>query len=46
MPPSWSIKRLTRAGNIAIYVGLFGHAGDDEVWTEPFKEMLDDSTSA
>ncbi len=23
-------------------VGLFGHAGDDEVWTEGAKEMLDD----
>ena len=35
-------KRLTLAGNIVISVGLFGHAGDDEVWTEGFKEMLDD----
>ena len=35
-------KRLTLAGNIAISVGLFGHAGDDEVWTEGVKEMLDD----
>ena len=23
-------------------VGLFGHSGDDEVWTEGTKEMLDD----
>ena len=35
-------KRLTLAGNIVISVGLFGHAGDDEVWTEDVKEMLDD----
>ena len=35
-------KRLTLAGNIVISVGLFGHAGDDEVWTEGVKEMLDD----
>lgn len=26
-------KRLTLAGNIVIDVGLFGHSGDDEVWT-------------
>lgn len=25
-----------------ISVGLFGHSGDDEVWTEGTKEMLDD----
>ena len=35
-------KALTLAGNIVISVGLFGHAGDDEVWTEGTKEMLDD----
>ena len=35
-------KRLTLAGNIVISVGLFGHYGDDEVWTEGTKEMLDD----
>ena len=35
-------KRLTLAGNIVISVGLFGHSGDDEVWTEGTKEMLDD----
>ncbi len=34
-------KRLTLEGNIVISVGLFGHAGDDEVWTEGTKEMLD-----
>ena len=35
-------KRLTLAGNIVISAGLFGHSGDDEVWTEGTKEMLDD----
>ena len=35
-------KQLTLEGNIVISVGLFGHAGDDEVWTEGTKEMLDD----
>lgn len=35
-------KRLTLEGNIVISVGLFGHAGDNEVWTEDTKEMLDD----
>lgn len=35
-------KRLTLAGNIVISVDLFGHSGDDEVWTEGTKEMLDD----
>ena len=42
-------KRLTLRGNIVISVGLFGHAGDEEVWegmdedtvTET-KTMLDD----
>ena len=34
-------KRLTLEGNIVISVGLFGHSGDDEVWTEGTKEMLD-----
>ena len=42
-------KKLTLEGNIVISVGLFGHAGDKEVWenmdegtlTET-KEMLDD----
>ena len=28
-------KRLTLEGNIVISVGLFGHSGDEEVWTEP-----------
>ena len=35
-------KRLTLEGNIVISVGLFGHSGDNEVWTEGIKEMLDD----
>ena len=35
-------KRLTLEGNIVISVGLFGHTGDDEVWTPGTKEMLDD----
>lgn len=33
-------KRLTLEGNIVISVGLFGHSGDDEVWTEGTKAML------
>ena len=32
----------TLQGCIVISVGLFGHAGDEEVWTEGTKEMLDD----
>jgi hypothetical protein len=35
-------KWLTLQGNIVISVGLFGHSGDDEVWTDNTKEMLDD----
>ena len=35
-------KRLTLEGNIVLSVGLFGHSGDDEVWTEGTKAMLDD----
>jgi hypothetical protein len=35
-------KRLTLEGNIVISVGLFGHSGDYEVWTDNTKEMLDD----
>ena len=35
-------KKLTLQGYIVISVGLFGHSGDDEVWTEGTKEMLDD----
>lgn len=35
-------KRLTLEGYIVISVGLFGHSGDMEVWTEGTKTMLDD----
>ena len=42
-------KRLTLAGNIVLSVGLFGHAGDSEVWDgmdedtlSETKKMLDD----
>ena len=35
-------KRLTLEGNIVISVGLFGHSGDNEVWSEGTKAMLDD----
>lgn len=35
-------KKPTLAGNIVISVGLFGHSGDAEVWTEGTKAMLDD----
>ena len=34
-------KRLTLEGNIVISVGLFGHSGDNEVWNEGTKVMLD-----
>jgi len=35
-------KRLTLEGNIVISVGLFGHSGDVEAWTDDTKEMLDE----
>ena len=35
-------KQLTLEGKIVISVGLFGHSGDEEVWAEGTKEMLDD----
>jgi len=35
-------KQLTLEGNIVISVGLFGHSGDEEVWAENTKPMLDD----
>jgi len=35
-------KRLTLEGNIILTVGLFGHSGDNEVWNEGVKEMMDD----
>ena len=34
-------KRLTLEGNIVISVGLFGHSGDNEVWSDGVKDMLD-----
>jgi hypothetical protein len=34
-------KRLTLEGNVVITVGLFGHSGDDVVWTDGVKDMLD-----
>ena len=39
-------KRLTLEGNIVISVGLFGHSGDDEVWNNNIKPMLDDMHKA
>lgn len=35
-------KELTLQGNIVISVGLFGHSGDNEVWTDDTKKMLND----
>ena len=35
-------KKLTLEGCIVISVGLFGHSGDTEVFTEGVKTMLDD----
>ena len=35
-------KELTLQGYIVISVGLFGHSGDSEVWTEGTKKMLDE----
>ncbi len=35
-------KKLSLAGNIVISVALFGHSGDNEVWSDNVKEMLDD----
>ena len=35
-------KRLTLEGNIVLSVGMFGHSGDDALWTESTKAMLDD----
>lgn len=34
-------KRLSLEGNMVLSVGLFGHSGDEEVWTPGTKEMLD-----
>ena len=35
-------KQLTLQGNIVISVGLFGHSGDNEVWNDWVKEILDE----
>ena len=35
-------KELTLKGNIILTVGLFGHSGDDEVWSHGVKELMDD----
>lgn len=35
-------KELTLQGYIVISVGAFGHSGDNEVWSENTKVMLDD----
>ena len=35
-------KRLSLEGNIVISVGMFGHSGDNEVWSDGVKEMLDE----
>ena len=35
-------KRLSLEGNIVISVGFFDYSGDDEIWKEGIKEMLDD----
>jgi hypothetical protein len=35
-------KKLTLEGYIVISVGLFGHSGDNEVWSDNTKEMLDE----
>ena len=39
-------KELTLKGNIVVSVGLFGHSGDNEVWTDDTKTMLDDMHKA
>ena len=35
-------KKLTLEGKIVLSVAMFGHSGDNEVWSEGVKEMLDD----
>lgn len=35
-------KQLTLEGNVVISVGMFGHSGDNEVFADGVKEMLDD----
>lgn len=36
-------KKLTLEGNIVISVGLFGHAGDSEVWENQEENTLTDT---
>ena len=40
--PTTQNSAPVKSSQVRISVGLFGHAGDDEVWTEGTKEMLDD----
>lgn len=35
-------KKLTLEGNIILSLNIFGHSGDNEVWNEGIKKMLDD----
>lgn len=35
-------KECTLKGEIVLMCNLFGHSGDDIVWTDGIKEMLDD----
>lgn len=35
-------KRLTLEGNIVLSLGLFGHSGDNEVYSDGIKELMDD----
>lgn len=35
-------KRLTLEGNVVISVGLFGHSGDEQAWSENTKIKLDE----
>jgi hypothetical protein len=39
-------KELSLKGNIVLSVGLFGHSGDEEVWAEGTKQMLDEMHKA
>lgn len=40
------VKHFTLEGWIVLSVGCFGHAGDNEVWSEGTKKMLDDMHKA
>lgn len=37
-----TMKKLTLSGILVLSVGAFGHSGDNEVWAEGVKEMLDE----